>query len=90
MPPVHAKLAPQPPQFDAVVTSVSHPSAAFPLQSAYPVLQEATAHFPALQPATAFATLHGLHELPQLFTDVLLWHVPLQGCCPAGQPQTPF
>jgi hypothetical protein len=100
-PPLHAHAPPEhvPPvhtwphvlQFVADVRRfVSQPVLAFLSQSSKLTLQVPMAHAPPAHAAVAFASAaHAVHEVPQLLTDVLLEHVPLQSCCPDGQPQTP-
>ena len=57
----------QEPQNDVdVLVFVSQPSAGLLLQSAKPVLHDATVHAPLLQPAVPFCAGHALHVLPLL------------------------
>jgi hypothetical protein len=83
---------PQAPQFvTEVLTLVSHPSAAIPLQSPKPALHAKIWHLPAEQAGVAFAEEQTFPHAPQFATEVLtlVSHpsaaIPLQSAKPALQ-----
>jgi hypothetical protein len=61
---------PQEPQFASVLSGVSHPSAAEPLQLPQPELHDATPQDPETHIPTAFGGLHAMPQPPQFAVDV--------------------
>ena len=60
------------------------------VQSASPVGQVGWHVVPSQLAVPPAGAMQGVQELPQLLTEALLWHVPLQACCPVGHAQLPF
>lgn len=84
------QVVPQAPQFDVVVSAVSQPSAAAPLQLPQPELQEVTAQAPVAQVSVVFGRSQAAPHAPQfasVVSDVShpLLGLPSQSPKPAAQ-----
>jgi hypothetical protein len=85
-----AHVRPHMPQFWLVLSGVSQPSAATPLQSAKPGSQLTILHVPMAQVDIAFGSMQTLLQAPQLWSSVCVFtQVPLQTVWPGRQVHIP-